>query len=191
MRFHQPSFMHYLTQSLDASFNVYAHNWRLYVIPPHKFFTWPLMHTYLIDAVVRSCDAPCDAPDGPRQRSLFEAPPESHLDALRDALSARSDYAEIHHISTETGERLEYRIDLKAIQQLVITVRREQDTRIAMHLLGGEIFMSERLLNLKLRRLYGREFSNRRCRQILHDLEIMGVCKGNGHLRTAGREVVS
>jgi hypothetical protein len=145
---------------------------------------------YLIEAVIQSCDAPLDAPDGPRQRSLFDAPPEAHCDALREALAERSDYAEIHHISTEIGERIEYRIKLRMIQDIVIRVRREQDVLIAVKLMQGEIFFSDRLLNLKMRKLYGREFSNRRCRQIMNDLVDMGYCKNNGHLRSAGREVI-
>ncbi|MGD9125739.1 MAG: hypothetical protein PVH19_00035 [Planctomycetia bacterium] len=190
MRFHQPSLLYYLEQALDASFNLYAHNWTLYVVPPNAFFSWPLMQRYLIEALIQALEAPRGAPDGPQQRSLFESPPEPHCDALRGALAERSDYAEIHHIQTGRGERLEYRINLRLIQEIVIQVRREQDTLIAVKLLQGEIFMSERLLNLKLRRLYGREFSTRRCRQIMHDLVTMGLCKNNGNLRTAGREVM-
>lgn len=190
MRYHQPSILHYLEQALDASFNVYAHNWTLYIVPPHKFCTWPIVQNYLIQAIVRSCESPLGSPSGPEERSLFEAPPEPHLEALRGALSDRSDYAEIHHIQTGRGERIEYRIKLRMIQEIMIQVRREQDVMIAVKLMHGELFMSERLLNMKLRRLYGREFSLRRCKQIMDDLLTMGACKNNGHLRTAGREVL-
>lgn len=191
MKFHRPSFLHYLTTLLpERLFSIYAHRWTLHVIPPNRYFTWRLMHEYLTEAVVTSCAAPLDAPDGPRQRSLFDAPPAAHLDALRVALSERSDYAEIHHITTLIGERVEFRIDLKAIQSLVSQVRREQDVNLSIVLMQGEVFMSERLLNLKMRRLYGREISNRRCRQVMAELVTRGLCKNNGNLRTAGREVL-
>jgi len=191
MRFHHPSVIYYLEQLLDESFNIYAHRWTLYVIPPNAYCTWPILHEFVIEAVLRSCESPLGSPQGPEARSLFESPPEPHLDALRGALADRSDYAEIHHISTGRGERLEYRINLRMIQDIMIAVRREQDILIAVKLMQGELFMSERLLNLKLRRRYGREISMRRCKQIMNDLVAMGLCKNNGNLRTAGREVLS
>jgi len=190
MKFHYASFVHYFTRQFDVSFNVYAHNWILRLIPPNPYFTWKLMQEYTIKALVESLEDPLCPPDGPRQRSLFEAPPVPHIEALELALYRRTNYAEIHQIQTGAGERREYRIFMKVLRAIVIEVRDEQDVALAVKLLPGEVCMSDRLLMEKIKRVHGREFSKGRCQHIMNMLVKMNCCENNGSLRFAGREVL-
>jgi hypothetical protein len=190
MKFHSPSFLHYLKAQLDISFDVYAHNWICYVSTSNKYFTREILTELIIDAMVNALDAPLAAPDGPRQRSLLDAPMDTHIDAVGVTLSAHRDYLTKQTISTPAGERYEYRIDLKALRRLIIATRRAQDVEVSKTLLQGEVYMSDRLLEKRFLRFTGIAISNRRAREIMQALVDQGLLKNNGNLRTAGREVL-
>lgn len=190
MRFHYPSFKQYFEGKFDDSFNLYNHNWRYHVIPPNKYFSTSLLQELVTEALIESLESPVDPLNSAQHRSLFVAPPVAHVEALQKAMLDRTDYIEKGAILTGVGERIEYRIDLQIIQYLVIEIRREQDVEMALQILPGEIWVSDRGLEERIYRMYGRRFSNRRCRDILHALEEQGVIKNNGKLRTFGREVL-
>lgn len=190
MKFHLPSFMWQFQRRFDITFDVYAHNWTCYVITENKYFTEGLLKDLLIEALIDALDSPLDAPDGPRQRSLLDAPIDTHIDALQAALRERSEYLSFRTISTSAGERYEWRIDLRTLQTIVSEVRQAQDVELCKRLIRGDIFISDRLLEKKILHTIGVAFSDRRIRDVMHTLEMQGIIKGNGHLRTHGREVL-
>lgn len=190
MRFHYPSFTQYFERKFDESFNLYVHNWRYHVIPSNPYFTQSLLQGLVTEAVIESLESPVGTLNSSQRRSLFVAPPVAHIEALKEVMRDRTDYIEKATIMTGVGERVEYKIDLQVIQHLVIEIRRAQDVLMAIQILPGEIWVSDRGLEERIYRMYGRRFSNRRCRDILHTLEEQGVIKNNGKLRTFGREVL-
>lgn len=192
MRYHHPSFMHYFEQKFPIDFCLYAYNWTLYVIPPHDYFSGRLLCQYVTEALIEALEAPLDAPDGPRQRSLFEAPPVPHCEALAGALADSWEYllnAGRIHFERGEEERIEYRVNLRVIQGIVQDVRRSEDVKLALLMIDGEFFMSDRLLIHKIRQTRGRDIGPRRAREALRGLIELGFCHNNGRLRTAGREV--
>lgn len=192
MKLHPPSVLHYLRTKLDLSFDIFAHNWTIYVYCSQPYFTSRMMQEVIIEAITDALDAPLAAPDGPRRRSVLDAPLGTHLDALAAALSDRCDYLQKRAVLTQEGGRgLEYRIDVKVLRAIMIEVRQTQDRELTKRLIAGEVFVSERLLEKRFLRFTGIAISNRRARFILKDLENEGVIKSNGNLRTAGREVIA
>lgn len=149
------------------------------------------MKYLVIHAVRQAIDEPIGKPDGARKRSLIDVPIETHCDALLDALKDRGDYIEKQtFIDQETGERYEWRVDVKKIQDLIIAIRREKDLELGKELIKGEIFMSDNLMHKKIYHTIGICFSARRVREITRGLTEQGYLKNNGYLRTHGREVV-
>jgi hypothetical protein len=190
-RLHYPSFRWYFEQQFDKSFLVYFNNWRGYVLTQNKYFTSEKLKYLVIHAVRQAIDEPIGVPDGARKRSLLDLPIETHCDALLDALKDRCDYIEKQtFINQETGERYEWRVNVKKIQDLIIEIRRVKDFELGKELIKGEIFMSDNLLYKKIYHTIGVCFSARRVREITRLLTEQGYLKNNGHLRTHGREVV-
>lgn len=182
--------MHYFEQKFPVDFNIYAYNWTLHVIPPHPYFSGHYLCQYITKALIEALETPLDAPDGPRERSLFEAPPVPHCEALADALADSWEYLlNTGRLHTERGERLEYKLNLRVIQGIVQDVRRSEDVKLALLMIAGEFFMSDRLLIHKIRHTRGRDIGPRRAREALRGLVELGFCQNNGRLRTAGREV--
>ena len=85
MKYHHPSFLWELQRRFDVSFDVYDHHFIIYVVSGNPYFTAELLAELVIEAMLDALITPQGTPDGPRQRSLFDAPPAAHLDALRDA----------------------------------------------------------------------------------------------------------
>ena len=190
-RLHYPSFRWYFEQQFDKSFLVYFNNWRGYVLTQNKYFTSERLKYLVIHAVRQAIDEPIGVPDGARKRSLLDVPLETHCDALLDALKDRCEYLEKQTFcDEETGERYEWRVDVKMIQDLLIAARKVQDFELGKQLLQGEVFMSDNLMSKKLYHTIGVCFSARRVREITRLLTEQGYLKNNGHLRTHGREVV-
>jgi hypothetical protein len=190
MKFHAPSFVWHLKRRFDITFDVYEHNWTLYLVTDNKYFSQTLLKDLIIEAMTDALDMPLNAPDGVRQRSLLDAPIDTHLDALQAALRERTDYVSFRTISTINGERFEWRVDLRMIQAIVSEVRKAQDVELCKHLIQGDLFVSSRLLEKKILHSVGVAFSDRRLRDALALMEAQGLIKGNGHLRTHGREVL-
>ena len=190
-RLHYPSFRWYFQQQFDQSFLVYFNNWRAYVLTQNKYFTKKRLQYLVIHAVRQAIDKPIGTPDGARQRSLLDVPIESHCGALLDALKDRCDYLEKQTIcDLEIGEKYEWRVDVKKIQEIIILARQQEDLALGKELLRGEIFMSDNLLQKKIYHTLGVCFSARRVREITRLLTEQGYLKCNGYLRTHGREVV-
>lgn len=191
MTFHYPSFRHYFSQQFDISFNLWCHNWRCYLIPPNRYFTVALYYGFFADALIESLEKPLAAPRGARSRSLFEAPPEPHCEALREALREAWPWVvNIREIQTERGERLEYMIDLRVIRGIVQDVRRSEDCKAAERYAAGDIFLSERGIVLKNRMMNGRDIGKRRAREVMKSFEDLGYYHLNGKARTVGRELL-
>lgn len=191
-RLHYPSFRWYFEQQFDKSFLVYFNNWRGYVLTQNKYFTSEKLKYLVIHAVRQAIDAPIGVPDGARRRSLLDVPLETHCDALLDALLDRCDYLEKRvFCDAEIGEKYEWRVNVKMIQDLLIETRKVQDLELGKQLLQGEVFMSDNLMSKKLYHTIGVCFSARRVREITRALTELGYLKNNGKLRTHGREVVS
>ena len=190
MRFHYPSFQDYFTRLFDESFVVYFHNYNAFITSTNRYFSTEKLKGLVWEAIEKSLDNPYNPPKNARLRSLIDAPIDTHMDALQDALLERETYIEKQSISGGGGEAIVYRVDLKMLERIVIDVRQEQDVELALHLIAGEIFMSDRFLEKKILNTVGVAFSNRRCRLIMHALEEIGAVKKNGNLRTAGREVM-
>jgi hypothetical protein len=90
----------------------------------------------------------------------------------------------------EIGERYEWRVDIKKIQNLIIEIRRTKDIDLGKEMIQGEIFMSDNLLHKKIYHAIGVCFSARRVREITRGLTEQGFLRNNGNLRTHGREVM-
>jgi hypothetical protein len=190
MKFHAPSFLWQLKRRFDVSFDVYDHNLIAYILTDNKYFTERICKGLIAEALIDSLDAPLAAPDGPRQRSLLDAPIDTHIGALQAALSDRNDYLAFRLISTVAGERYEWRVDMRRLQEMIADVRRQCDAELCKELIRGDLFISDRLLTKKLLRSVGVAFSDRRIRDVMRSLELQGVIRGNGHLRTMGRDVL-
>lgn len=192
MKFHAPSFVFFLRKRFDVSFDIYTHNWIVYVTTFNKYFTSNMLRNLVSEAMIDALDAPLAAPDGPRRRSVLDAPIDVHIAAVEAALQDRRDYLEKRTISPqEGGERIEFRIFLKRLRDIVIECRKNQDVEVSKHLIAGEVFMSDRLLEKRFLRFTGIAISNRRAREIMQSLVDQGILKNNGNLRTAGREVIA
>ena len=190
MKMHLPSFKWYFQRQFDANFEVWFHGMTVYVETANRFFTLAILQTIVVTAIMDALDAPLSAPDGPRQRSLLDAPIDTHLDAVQGALREHCNYIQKHTILGPDGERYEWRVDLRQVQQIIIETRRSQDVEMAKTLLQGELFMSDRLLEHHILHRVGVCFSNRRIREITKILVEEGILKNNGNLRTHGREVL-
>jgi hypothetical protein len=190
-RLHYPSFRWYFQQQFDQSFLVYFNNWKAYILTQNKYFTSEKLKTLVLQAVERSFDEPIGAPDGARNRSLLDLPLETHCEALLDALRDRCDYLEKRVFSDdEIGEKYEWRVDMKTVQDILIETRKTLDLKLGQTLIQGEVFMSDNLLYKKIYHTVGVCFSARRVREITRGLTERGYLKNNGNLRTHGREVV-
>lgn len=187
MTFHYPSFVFHLERKFDLSFDVYAHNWIAHVITGNMYFTLSLVQGMVIEALLESLMC---APDGSPYYSLTNPPLETHLEALRRALLGSQAYLDKGTVFTGAGERIDYRIDLRLLQHLVIQIRKEQDVALAAKLLPGEIFMSDRLLCKKIHHTIGVNFPLKRCQDIMHMLADLGYVENNGNIRYCGREVL-
>jgi hypothetical protein len=190
MKYHHPSFLWELKRRFDETFDVYDHHLTIYIVTENKYFSQEILRGLIVEAITDALIAPHDTPDGPRQRSLFDTPPEPHLDALKAALLARCDYLEKREILTAGGERFEWRVNCKRMQEIIADVRTAQDVNLALGVMQGDLFISNRLLYKKILRYQGRAFSDRRLRDLMEQLEIEGYVKGNGHLRSYGRDVL-
>jgi len=192
MKFHLPSFKWYFERQFDYTFDIWFHGWTAYVETRNPFFTQKILTEIVITAITEALDAPLDAPDGPRRRSVLDAPIDTHIDAVQGALSERYEYLQKQTISTEHGERYEWQIDLRSVQRILIETRQTQDVEISKKIIAehGKFFVSDRLLEKQILHRIGVCFSNRRVREITKALVDEGVLKNNGHLRTHGREVV-
>lgn len=190
MKYHHPSFVWELQRRFDASFDVYDHHFIIYVITANKYFTAEILTGIIIEAITDALITPQGTPDGPRLRSLFESPPEPHLDALKNALREHGEICHKRTIQTGAGDRFEWQIDCMAIQRIIADVRKTEDSKLAHDLIAGDLFTSHRLLQKKIYRYYGRAFSDKRIREVMLMLESQGVIRGNGHVRTHGRNVL-
>lgn len=190
MKYHHPSFLWEFTRRFDASFDVYDHHLTVYIITENKYFSQEILQGLIIEAITDALITPQGTPDGTRQRSLFDTPPEAHLDALRGALLDRCDYLQKREILTAAGDRYEWRVDCKMLQEMIATIRTEQDAKLALSVIQGDLFISNRLLYKKILRYQGRAFSERRIRALMSELEEQEAIRGNGKLRTYGRNVL-
>lgn len=193
MRFHYPSFLYYFEQYLPQDFSWFHHNGLIHLYTHNPYIRISALQELTAQVVERSLDEPLDAPRGPRERSLLDAPIDKHSEALKVALLVRKDYLQYQGKQpVQGGERsiYGYLIDLGQVQQILIEVRREEDVKLAMLLIEGEIFMSDRLLEKKILYTIGVAFSNRRIREITSELVKRNILKSNGRLRTHGREVM-
>jgi hypothetical protein len=190
MKYHHPSFFWEFQRRFDATFDVYDHHFIVYVVTANKYFTAELLIGILIEAITDALIAPQGTPDGPRQRSLFDAPPAPHLDALKIALQEHGGYLQTRTIQTGAGERIEWQIDCQQVQQVIAEVRKVEDAKLAQRLIAGDLFISNRLLAKKFYRYHGRALSEKRIRDIMLTLEMQGIIRGNGHLRTYGRDIL-
>jgi hypothetical protein len=190
MKYHHPSFLWELKRRFDDSFQVYDHHLVIYIVTDNKYFSQEILQGLIIEAITDALITPQGTPDGPRQRSLFDTPPEPHLDALRGALLDRCEYLQKREILTASGERYEWRVDCKALQDIIASVRTSQDAKLALTVIQGDLFVSNRLLYKKILRYQGRAFSERRIRALMAGLEEQELIEGNGHLRTYGRNVL-
>jgi hypothetical protein len=192
MIYHQPSFLYHLSAALDVSFDIYAYNWMLRITPPNRYFTPALCLQYVSEALVRSFEQPLVTLRGPRNVSLFDAPPETYCAALAEALSVSWKYLlQTREIRVEGGERrTQYTLSLKVLQGIVQDVRRSEDVKLSAQMLDGEGVMSHRLLLQKIRHTNGRDIGRRRALDALKGLIELKMGKYNGRMRTAGMEVL-
>lgn len=191
MNFHFPSFKHYLLMKFDDSFNVYFHNLYLYLIPPNAYFSKALLCEFVTEALIESIEAPLRPPTGPQQRSLFEAPPVPHCEALTEALSLSWQYmVNTRLFEHERGERIEYAVNLRVLRGILQDVRLSEDVKRTERLIQDDFFISERGLVIKGLRHDGRDIGKHRARRVVRVLEELGYYGKNGNLRTLGREVL-
>lgn len=192
MTFHYPSFMYYFEPRFDVTFNLYARNLVIYLMPPNAYFTAALLLEITTDALIDSVERPLRTPTGPRARSLFESPPEPYTLALAEALSLRWPAVAIRRFfMSERGERrVEFVLDLRAMRQIVIDVRDEQDVLHAMTMIQDEGTISTRGLVDKGMYHTGRDIGRTRAANALVILEKRGWLGSNGNLRTKGRDVL-
>lgn len=190
MKYHHPSFLWELQRRFDASFDVYDHHFVIYVVTDNPYCTAEIVAGIVTEAITDALIAPQGAPDGPRQRSLFDAPPAAHLAALQNALKEHGEYLHKRTIQTGAGERIEWQIDGLALQRIIAEIRKAEDAKLAKDLIDGDLFVSNRLLAKKFFHSTGRALSEKRVRDIMLTLEMQGIIRGNGHFRTYGRDVL-
>ena len=157
----------------------------------NKYFTQERLQYLVIHAVRQAIDEPLGVPDGARRGSLLDLPIEEHCGALLGTLHDRCEYIEKRvFCDEERGERYEWRVDIKKIQDLIIAIRRQKDLDLGKEMIQGEVFMSDHLMHKKIYHTFGVYFSARRVREITRGLTDLGYLKNNGALRTHGREVM-
>jgi hypothetical protein len=168
MKFHLPSFKWYFEQEFDGNYDVWWHGWTGYIETVNRFLSLEKLNEIICRALVTALDAPCDAPDGPRQRSLLDAPIDAHVDAVQDALREPQKYLRKWVILTSHGERYQWQVDLRVIQSILITVRRDQDVLMVKKIISenGGFPISQQLLGKLILHRVGVCFSNRRVRQV-------------------------
>lgn len=190
MHFHFPSFWFQFERRFGLGFNVYHHNLIIYVVTSEAFNRHQLLNI-ISDALLDALQHPLAEPQRRTWRpDIITGPLPGHLDALENALLYRCDFVAESTIKTAAGEMLEYRIDVRQLEQVLIAVRKAEDAKLGRQVLHGEIFTSINLMQLQIYQKYGRAFGEKRVRQMLDTLEDQGVIHGNGNLRTKGRDVV-
>jgi hypothetical protein len=190
MKYHHPSFLWELQRRFDITFNVYDHHFIVYLITDNKYFTAEILQNIISEALQDALCAPQDPPSRAPCRDLFPTPPRAHLDALHRALCGRDDYLKKRTILTGAGEKFEWQVDCQVIRRIVADVRLAEDVLIALQMIGGDLFVSERLLKQKFWHTHGRALSDHRLREILYALEDAQFVKGNGHTKTYGRDIL-
>jgi hypothetical protein len=191
MHFHFPSFWFQFERRFGAGFDVYHHNLTIYIVTQDAAFTRHQLMDIITDALLASLQDPLAAPHRPTWKpDIIAGPLPGHLDALADALLYRCDFVACGSIQTAAGEMQEYRIDVRALERIVIEVRKAADVKLGRQILQGELVTSINLMTQRIYHQFGRAFAEKRVREMLKTLEQQGVIHGNGNLRTRGRDVI-
>lgn len=193
MKFHIPSFLHYIHVGLPQDVAMVHHHYIIYLV---SFY--PLRQDFLQElicrAVIDTFETPLGTPDGTEERSLIEGLLDTHQETLCETLYDLNTYlTKITKHAPRAGEKIrhEYQIDLREIMRIVKEVRLNEDLSLIWDLIRNDYFVSIRLLEKKIFINTGKAFSKRRISEALTELERQNLVKSNGHLRTYGREVIS
>ena len=198
MRFHIPSFLHYIQSSLPADAALVHHHYICYVmsaVPIRMDF----LKECILDAVLSSFEKPIGTLDRTEQRSVIEGLTDDHWEILRKALSEKNTYLKkAKEKKQNRGEALhEYQINLRLVMKILREVRLSYDCTLIQDLIQDEIFTIEGKRFISLRKLEklifyhtGKAFSIRRIDEALHELQRQKVVNGpNGFRYRYGREV--
>ena len=196
MRFHSPSFLHYLEFGLPLDVAFMHHRNTVYVLAKAPLRV-EFLQELVAETVQRSILEPVGTLTQTEERSLFSTPPEPHVEALCQALLKDREY--IRKTQVKRGEgggegtRYEYQIDLAAVNRIVQRVRLEEDARLVRSLIAGDAFTSIRIARKKVNLAIGRDFSKVRLEKALKHLEMLGVLARpkKNRLQSIGREVVA
>jgi hypothetical protein len=169
----------------------YIRNWYLVILSYDDDFETGDVQEIVTSAVMDSIDTPQDAPQRARQRALLDAPLSAHCDAVENALLIRKDYVCFRGVkSMDMIDGVEWIVDIKKIQQIVIETRLRKDIDLVCQLIEGDATVSYRGLNDKLDCRLGAYFSKTRIQTVLRGLDKAGKTEVNGHLRSMGRDIL-
>ena len=195
MRFHLPSFLHYLSVGLPPDIAYFHHNHlvRLLASFPVK---QEMLQALLKDVILSAVRCPLGTPTRTEEESLFETPPDAHMQTLADTLDAQGVsvvFGGKSLLREGRGARTiyEYRIDTRAIHACVTQVRFACDVSLVLKMLEGNYYVSLRMLRGYIKCKTGYVLSNRRLTPVLEHLEHEGVLKKGRNVQYCGRAVVS
>lgn len=198
MRFHVPSFLHYMESNLPSDSMLVHHHYICYVMS-----ALPLRMDFLkesiLDAVLLTFEKPIGTLDSAEQRSVIEGLTDEHWEILRKALSEKNTYLKkAREKKRNRGEVIhEYQINLRLIMKILREVRLSHDCGLIQELIQNEVFTIDGKRFISLRKLEklifyhtGKAFSIRRIDEALHELQRQKVVNGpNGFRYRYGREV--
>jgi hypothetical protein len=192
MRFHIPSFLHYLECSLPLDIAVLHHHYVVYLFSqtPVKL---DFLQAVIADTVIRSCCDPIGALTETEKQSVLKTPPATHLETLSETLLGEKTYLSFTRQPPGEGGgevRYEYRVNLRKLQQLIQAVRLQEDVKLIRRLIQGDYYTSLRLLAHKVYFNTGRVFSRKRLETAVLYLETQGILTRDDQVRTEGRRIV-
>lgn len=201
MRFHIPSFLHYMKSNLPEDCALVHHHYICYVMS-----AIPLRMDFLQDsilaAVLLSFETPIGTLDSAEQRSLIEGLTDAHWEKLKEALSEKDTYLKKAGGKKQNrGEPplYKYQINVRLLMKILKAARLAHDCDLIQQLIQEELFTIDGKRFVSLRKLEkllfyhtGKAFSMRRIDEALHVLQRQKVINGpNGFRYRYGREVKS
>lgn len=190
MRFHLPSFFHYLDCLLPVNIAVQHHHYVVYLLS-----AFPLRRDFLQEVVAAAAlntfETPLGTPASTEMDSLIKGLLDPHRETLVRTLQDTDTYIHSFKMADAQGSiaRYETHLDVIDIQEICRTVRVQEDSHLIWSLIQHDAFCSVRLTEKKVYLNTGKRFSFKRISDAILLLEQAGLVTKNGRLKTHGREI--
>ena len=191
MRFHIPSFLQHMDAMIPLDIRIAHHHYIIYLCSDFPIRTDFLQET-TADAVIKTFEQPLVSLPGPEERSPIKGLLDTHVGKLRGTLLGTQTYLQKIKIVDTQGrvDRYETHLDIIDLQDIIRTIRLEDDTERIWNLIKHDDYCSVRLTEQKVLLNFGKTFSKRRITEALEALEMEGLITKNGRIRTYGREIL-